>query len=390
MKRFFVILASFLFVLALAFPVLAQDKSKENFRQGELVTLPAGETVNRDFFAFGERVEISGTVNGDVYAGGGIVIVDGKVNGDLLAAGGTLTISGSVSQDARLGGGQITITGKIGRNLTIGGGNVELTDSARVNGSLVAGAGNLNLAAPVQGSARIGAGNLTISNRINGDVDAGIGTLRLTSKARVNGNLTYWSDKDASIDPAAKVGGEVTRNTPAEGFRPAPSKIWGIPTGAGLFFKIISIISTLIIGLLIILLFPRFSQKAADNITRRPWPSVGFGLLALVATPIITIILLVTIVGIPLALILFLLYLMSLYIVRIFAMLWAGRLLSEKTGWKASSYWSFIVGAVIYYLIQMVPVVGVVVTALVILFGLGAALIAKKEAYTLARKESIL
>src|SRR3990170_1191544 len=196
MKRFFVILASFLFVLALTFPVLAQDKSKENFRQGELVTLPAGETVNRDFFAFGERVEISGTVNGDVYAGGGIVIVDGKVNGDLLAGGGTLTISGSVSQDARVGGGQITITGKVGRNLTIGGGNVELTD------------------------------------------------------------------------PAAKVGGEVTRNTPAEGFRPAPSKIWGIPTGAGLFFKIISIISTVIIGLLVILLFPRFSQKVADNIAK--------------------------------------------------------------------------------------------------------------------------
>ncbi|MEX0616353.1 MAG: hypothetical protein WD231_00905 [Candidatus Woykebacteria bacterium] len=388
MKRFFIIFTSLLFLLAVAFPVFAQESS-ENFRNDEVVTLKQGETINRDFFAFGERVEISGTVNGDVYAAGGNVIVDGTINGDLLAAGGTLNISGKVTQDARVAGGQVTITGDIGKNLSIGGGSVDITDSAKIGGSVLAGAGNLNIASPVGKDIRVGTGSLTISSPIKGNVDAAVGSLRLTSKASVGGNLTYWSDNDASIDSAAKVAGEVAKKTPTQK-PPTPNEIFGVATGVILFFKIVSFISTLILGLLIIRLFPSLSQNAADNIKNKPWPSLGLGFIALIATPIIALILAATLVGIPLALIILPIYFMSLYIGRIFVMLWVGTLLSEKTSWKINAYWAFILGVLIYYVVQIIPILGGIVTFLVLLFGLGASLIAKKDAYSSARKDSII
>ena len=378
MKKLLLVAVSSVLLLALAVPIFAQEEKQENFKQGEVVTLPAGETINRDFFAFGERVEISGTVNGDVYTAGGIVIVDGKINGDLMAAGGMLTISGDVSQDVRAAGGQVTISGNIGQNLTIGGGTVDITDSAKIGGSLVAGVGNINIAAPVGKDVRLGGGNVTLSSRVGGNIDAGVGSLRLTSKAVVGGDLTYWSSKDASIDPAAAISGKVLKHFTGQ-TTPSPTKALGILVGINIFLTIISAISTLILGLLIIKFLPRPSQSVVNKLRKKPWQSLGVGFLTVIVTPIVFIILLVTVVGIPLALILLALYLVTLYTVRIFAMRLIGELLFERFKWKANVYTSFILGLIVYFAIQAIPIVGGIWTGLVLLFALGASVLTKKD-----------
>src|SRR3989344_6092573 len=126
-KNVFAILA---FLLLLTPSVIAAQGFGNEPEPKKITVLAPDEVVNKDYFAAGEIVEISGTVNGDVYAAGGQVYVDGVVNGDLLVAGGTVTISGEVTQNVRAAGGQITVTGNIGRNTTIAGGNIELTNTA--------------------------------------------------------------------------------------------------------------------------------------------------------------------------------------------------------------------------------------------------------------------
>jgi cytoskeletal protein CcmA (bactofilin family) len=368
----------------------AQDQNGERSKDREIVTLPAGETVNRDYFAFGERVEISGTVNGDVYVAGGQVLVDGKVNGDLLAAGGTISISGTVSQDARVAGGRITISGDIGRNLTVGGGNVELTDSARIARSLVIGAGNVTLAAPVRGDVTAAAGNLTVLDRINGSLRAAAGNIRLTSRAVVDGNLTYWSNHPASIDPSAKVGGRIIRKTPREISRTSALKIVGVIGGLILLAKIISFISTLILGLLFIYFFPRYTQATVSAIRNRPLASLGAGFLALVVTPVVVIVLLVSVVGIPLALILAAALFIGIYLARLWVLIWTGRSLFEWFGREARPGWALVVGLIIYFFLTLIPLVGGLVTLVVILLGAGAALLSMREPYSAEKIEDIV
>src|SRR5574341_118411 len=199
--------------LGLAFLLLTlptfgtQEQNNEDSRYRKFVTVPSGEVINKDYFVFGEKVEISGTVNGDVYAAGGQILIDGTINGDLLAAGGKISISGNISQDVRIVGGQITISGKIGRSVTVSGGNIELTDSALVVGGVVAGGGSILLASPIGREVMIAAGNLTVSNKVDGNLEAFIGSIRLTSKAVINQDLTYWSASPASIDGNAKIAG---------------------------------------------------------------------------------------------------------------------------------------------------------------------------------------
>jgi len=388
MKKFLIVLAA-LTLLFIAPTVAASDKQKDDSSDKGIVTVPAGEVVNKDYFAAGGIVEISGTVNGDVYAFGGQVLVDGKVNGDLIAAGGVVRISGDISQDARVGGGQVTISGSIGRNLTVGGGNIELAEKAVVRGSVIAGGGNISLASPIGGNAKVGGGNLTVSNKIAGDLEASISSLRLTSKSQIGGNLTYFSDQKASIDKEAKVAGSITQKKPAEVARPSPAKILGIFTGISLFLKIISFVSTLILGLLLLKFFPKYSRDVVYTLRKRPWVSLGIGFAALILIPIIFVILLVTVVGIPLAFILLALYLISLYVARIFVIFWSGVILFERTGRRVHEVWAFILGLVIYSLLTLIPIIGGIITLFVVLFGLGAAILTKRDLYLLARKRDI-
>ncbi|OGY21857.1 MAG: hypothetical protein A2126_02980 [Candidatus Woykebacteria bacterium GWB1_45_5] len=389
MRKFIIGLAS-LSLLFLAPTVAARDKGNDNSQEQKIVTVPAGEVINKDYFATGDTVEISGTVNGDVYAFGGQVLVDGTVNGDLIAAGGLVNISGDISQDARVGGGQVTISGKIGRNLTVGGGNVDITSSATIAGGAVVGGGNVSLAAPVGKDAKIGAGNLTVSNTIAGDLDAGVGVMRLTSKAQIGGNLNYWSDQNASIDKNAKVVGKITKNKPAEAAKPSAKKVFGLFTGFNLIVGAISLISTLILGLLIIALFPRYNRAVVYTLKRRPWASLGVGFLALVLTPIIFVILLITVVAIPLAFVLLAFYAIALYLSRVFIIFWAGTMIFERTGRKIHEVWALIVGLIVYYILTLIPFIGGLVTFFVILFGLGTAILTKKEFYLAARKKDLL
>ncbi|MCI0453719.1 MAG: polymer-forming cytoskeletal protein [Candidatus Dadabacteria bacterium] len=365
----------------------AKEQEEANLQTGELVTVPSGEVINKDYFAFGEKVEISGTINGDLYAAGGQILIDGTINGDLLAAGGKISISGKISQDARIIGGQIIIDGEIGRNLTASAGNIELTDSAKVSGTVVAGGGSILLAAPIGKDVMIAARNLTVSDKISGNLKACVGSLRLTSKAEISGDLTYWSDEKASIDENAKILGSVTQKTPP---KPSPEKMFGIFAGFYLFVTFISFISTLIIGLLLIYLYPKYNRDTVSTLRKRPLASLGIGFVTLVVAPIALILIFSTIVGIPLALILLASYLITVYLARIYVIFWGGLYIFERLGKTVHEGWAFFVGLIVYFIITLIPIIGGIIAFLVLLSGLGALVLTKKELYQTLRKQNII
>lgn len=374
----------FILILLLIFSFFISNSTfadREDEKRKEIV-LPKNEILNKDYFAAGDSVTLSGTVNGDVYLAGGSVIVEGIVNGDLLVAGGVVAIRGKVTHDARIGGGQIIISGEIDGNLTVGGGSVNLTDSAKIGGSLVAGAGSLFVFAPVGKGATIGAGQVTLGNKIGGDITAGIGKITLTPNANIIGNLVYWSKSNAQIEPGAQVLGKITHNLPAE-FKPT-KRIVVLP----LLILIGNLISSLVLGLLMLKFLPVYTQRTANVITEKPWASLGVGFLTTVLFPVIFIILLITLVGIPLALILLFTFLIIAYITKIFVSLVIGQKIFKFIGQRTKSGWVLLMGLIVYGIITMIPVIGWIVSILVFLFGLGAVILEKKDFYRQLRSEN--
>ena len=386
MKVASVILAGIVYPLGAG--LLWAEDSSEQAEWQKRVVLSVGQEVQGDYFAFGAHVEISGTVHGDVYAAGGEVLVDGIVDGDLIVGGGEVRVSGEVTQDVRIAGGTVTLSGKIHRNATIAGGDVHLTDSSHLKGSAVIGAGNLLLGGSIDGNVRIGAGNVTLSKTIGGDLAVAAPAIRLTSRASVGKNVIYWSDDEPSIDEGATVLGTVTR-------RPIPEVFKGEEVRRGfvgmkLVGGMVSFTSTLVLGLLLLRIYPVFTPRVASTIQEQPWVVLGVGGALLFGVPMLIVLCMVSILGIPIGLMLGAMYVVTLYLGRVFVMLWLGQRLLRWVSGSSSAARAFIAGLVVYFIFSLVPLVGGLITLLTIATGFGAILMTKKELVVRLREQQLV
>jgi hypothetical protein len=188
------------------------------------------------------------------------------------------------------------------------------------------------------------------------------------------------------IEPGARVGGDIiSRQTPqvADG-----ADVQGEITGVAARFDWEDVglagrfawwlgysISTLILGLLLLLFAPG-SDRALSETRRRLGASIGTGLAVFFLTPIVAIILMVTIVGLPLGLFL-LLALALLYTVGYVSGAHAiGRFIVKQ---PSSRYVAFLVGWGIVRVLGLVPILGGLTWTLVTVFGLGALVVATRR-----------
>lgn len=384
MLKFLKILLVLLFLpFLISSTSFAQGRERRSVR---VVKVAAGEIINKDLFIkAGEIVEISGTVNGDVYVAGGQVLVDGIVNGDLLAAAGVIDVSGEVTQDARIIGGEINLSGKVGRNATLVGGDIKVRESASLGGALMTAGGDILVSASVPGELRVYSGNFTLDAKVLGNAEAYVGTMRLTSKAEVK-DLIYTSNQEAMIDKEASVGGRFLRKLPTGGvgFEHLRQNFLKNLYRLRLQATILSFMSSFFVGLALIRFFPKTLVSISQILDKSIWPAFGVGFLVLFLAPFMIFVLLVTIVGFPIGVILLFSYLTFLYLAKIYFSFWLGSKISQK-----SLYSSFILGLLVYYLITLVPLFGGIVVFVVLILGLGGAVIATRDYYQRLSKANL-
>jgi hypothetical protein len=330
-------------------------------------------------------VEISGIVNGDLYAAGGEVIVDGVVNGDVIAAGANVVLSGTVAQDARVAGAHITVSGTIGRNATLCGADVHLTNQATVRENVIAGGGSVQLSGTIGRDARVGAWHATFSNEIERDLIVAAESVRLTSKASVGGRLRYWGEVAPSIDEEAIVRGPITRRPLPEGWSIERARQGWL--GIRLLAAFVSFLSTLVLGLILFRLFPQFAGQATAAIRERPGPAAGWGLAALVVTPLVAISFVLTVLVLPAGVILLALYGVTVYLARIFAITFAGQVLFRRRDHSSSLGRPFVGGLLVYSLLTLVPIIGGLVTLVTVMVGLGAFVVAGAQRLAVSQEQ---
>lgn len=334
------------------------------------VVLPAGEVHEGWYFAAGDHVIIDGTVNGDVYAGAGKVEVNGTVNGDVLAAGGAVEIGGHVSDDVRAAGGTVRITGVVGKNVSAAGGTVEVSRSASIGGGLIAAGGTVQHAGTVKKDAMFASGSTEITGTIDGNVDVASDQLGIHRGAQIGGNVTAMvKDKDNAQIADGAVKGTVTfkerESTDARhvlGFR--PWRFW---------FKLLWIGGLLVTGLVLFLVSRKLFTDFGSIVEKEIGMNFVWGLVALIAVPVVFIILCITVVGVPLGLILLAAYFVALYLSQLSLGFLAGDLLF-KSGGKAEwrTFGAFAAGTAIFQILTFIPIMGTVLEVAALLLGLGA------------------
>ncbi|HEV2013242.1 MAG TPA: hypothetical protein VGR77_05105 [Candidatus Dormibacteraeota bacterium] len=369
-RRWLAALAGSIIVAAL-FAWLPLEAAAADLRQGSDVTVGPGETVNDDIYAGGGTISIQGTVNGSVFAGGGTITVSGNVTRDLILGGGTINVTGRVGGSIIAGGGNLTLNGPVAQDIVVTGGMIDVGAGGTIGRDLVVAGGTATVSAPVARNIRMAAGTLTLRNRVGGDVLGRVDHLKLDG-AQIGGNLDYTSNNPVQQVNGARVAGTTTRHTPTDG--------GAARAGNNFVGWLRALIGIFALGLLLILLLPRFSTRSIDVLRSEPWLSLGIGAAVLVVTPIVALI--VFIVGIFigfwwLGLLLIPLWILALAVGYVVSGFLLGRLIFAQLGWgRYHDVLALLGGLFVLAVVGLIPVLGALVGLAALVFGAGALAVA--------------
>ncbi|MEM7174670.1 MAG: polymer-forming cytoskeletal protein [Chlamydiota bacterium] len=354
--------------------------------EGEIVVIPSTAVIDQDLFLSGGSIEVAGTINGDLYVFGKQVFIDGTVNGDVLVIGGSVTISGVVSHSVRALGGQIEVSGEVERNVSIVAATVDLTPSATVGLNVVVFAGNASVACTVGKNVRLHASTARFSGKVNGNIMASTSQMRVTATAQVNGTFDYWSDDPALIDSQAIIQGKVTHHPSF--FYQLFQKKWvkGFRLGSRLAGLLMNFFYSLVIGLILMRYFPKRIELAGYALSHRPIQSLITGVIVLFLLPFSCLILLITILGVPFALALLSITVVSFYTAKLLPLFWISRRFFSQWKWGSHPQLLFTIILVIYFGLTLIPFFGIVLSAAALLFGLGSIVLGKRGYGELEKK----
>lgn len=259
------------------------------------------------------------------------------------------------------------------------------TAEGEVSDAIVSIAGETRATGPVGDAAVAILGNVYVNNRVGGDVVAVLGNVELGPEARVHGEVVA-------------VGGRVTRHARAEvdggvnmvpalpfipdlhfeGLRewfrrallmgrplaigPDLGWAWAIATGFLAFYIVLA------------LLFRGGMDRCVDTLETRPGSSVVAAILAMLLSPVLLVLLLVTVVGMVLVPFFAVALLAASLFGKAVMLAWLGRRVVRGLGAGPSTHVAVavLVGGILVLGLYLVPVFGFILYKLLGLVGLGA------------------
>lgn len=341
MKKKLISSLIFLIILFAALPysagaanenLLKYTSSGKAFGGGE--NLQIDQDIQGDLVLAGSRLEINGNTGDDFLGAGGEIIVNGNVSGNIIAAGGSIRVNGNVGEDVEAFGGQIFLS----------------RDSV------------------VEGDILLGGGEVMLDGTVNGNGEVSTGTLKTGDDFKLKGNLSLQADNYSS-NLKDKVGGNlnITQvNVKEEQYE-------SISEGFSIFSFIFGLLASLVLGLILIYLFPNFVSGLAEIVKDSPLKTGILGFLALIFLPVISVILLFTFFGWSLSVLIILLLILALLIATVPVKLLAGKVIYNKILKKdAGKMVYYLVGAVLFAIMYEIPFLGGLIRFIALIIGLGA------------------
>jgi cytoskeletal protein CcmA (bactofilin family) len=326
-------------------------------------TLAAGQVVKTDLIVAADRAVIDGDVDGDLISWSRSLTVNGHVSGDILGGGELITVNGTVDGNVRAFCQTLEISGSVGKNLMAWTGNVTLDRRGKVVGTGTIGAGDIDLDGYIGHDLLAFFKTLDLNGSVGGNLRTQGRSLTIGSGAEIAGTAKFKGPNPPNVSPGAKLGGAMEfihyergpdRTSPR--YYRHQILLWG----AGFVF-----------GLVLLLVAPGFFYDVA-NACKKVGPSSGLGVLFLLGLPVAAILVCITIVGIPVGITALFLYLIALYSTQVFVGAWLGeRILGAGVGF-GPTLGRLALGLGIIRLLRMIPYLGALVGAIVIVWGLGA------------------
>ncbi len=320
----------------------------------------------------GDQVTLDEYVPGNVYLAAGRVNLDDRVGGSAFVTGGEVAVTGSIGRNLYAAGGDLRIEGEVEGSVRAAGGKVRVPRGARLRQDVTLAGGSVEMEGDVGEDLEVYGESIFINGTIGGNLDIAGEDIRIGPDARVAGRLKYRSGGTFVMDPQAQIakGVEAHDAHDRDGLRKFGR---GAARVGGAMFSL----GVLLLGALLILGLPAFSREAAATIRREWWQSAAIGCVMLIGVPFSIVILMITIIGIPLALMMIFGYIVLLMLGYLVAALFVGDLALERMGGdRARSLgWRvlfLLLALITLSIVRQLPVFGGLAVALLFVAGIGA------------------
>lgn len=357
-------------------------------------------SVGNERYVAGSEVSVNQPVLGDLSVGGGTVTVNAPVSGSVQSLGGTVILNNTVGGNVRVVGGTVIIMKNVKGNLVVGGGNVRVQQGVEIGGSVLALAGDTIIEGNVAGSLKSRGGSLTLNGIVRGEADLQgdsvtlngqiLGNTILAARSITTGasasmakNLTYWQ-ATGERDFGTTVKGTVTFDPSIAIKEPTKESGVGILAAFITAITIYSVLSgALVIGLFL-LVSKTFFKDSAKTLKAKPGASFITGLLYFLLTPIATVLLLITVIGLPIAIAIALMFALSILFAKALTAMVFARYIEAQYKKKWSTWMLFLISLGLFLalkVIDIIPIIGWIATTVAVLMGYGAVLRVKYERY---------
>jgi cytoskeletal protein CcmA (bactofilin family) len=348
----------------------------------------------RGIFAIGGRIVVQDSkTEAMIAAAGDISTQNATIDLGLLAAG-TITMTGGSVKELKAAAGTLDLNTRVSGDIAVAGGNVKLGSSMTIGGTTDVSAGIADLAGTYSGNVAVEADSVQFSGTTNGDLRLSARQVTLLPGAVIGGDLiaptltvipdgvTVKGEK-AIGTKTVKVGSGDGINVTVDLDDKKPKKesddsglISPEPMGMGSWFTVL--VTLAICGALALGVAPQFVARAAERLAKEPLPSLGVGLVSLLAVPMALILVGITIIGIPLAVLGAAAYAIGIGLGLICLCLWAGlmvRTLANQPGQETRVAklvgWT-LMGFLALALIGAIPLIGRWIQVLAVVTGAGA------------------
>ena len=309
--------------------------------------------VDDDLYLYGDDINMNQIVDGNVYIFGKNVTINGEVDGDLFVCASNV----SFGEHSYINSNAYIVADKIDFNtsatsLYAACNELNIPEGYGPFRDLYVMSSKLSLQGAVGRNAYVYAPEFIISTD--------------SVQGSITGKLTYVSENEVEF-PSGAVGGEITHLTTSTSSN-ARTTIWSI---------VINIVNSIFAASLVYLLYRFFLEssleKASSCLSHKFGKVFLAGLIALIAIPILSIILIAAQIGFSAGLLLLMLYVFMIGISPyIFASILARRIYNNKKFSKMPlEYLLAILIAVVIGALKMIPFVGIVVTIFISILGFG-------------------
>jgi cytoskeletal protein CcmA (bactofilin family) len=303
-----------------------------------------------------------------------LVDIDAESGGDLHAAGSRLSVNGTVTGEAWLAGAEVKIDAVITKALKAAGAWIDVTESAEIGADSSLAAALIEFHGTAQDNLSLYGDEVVFSGQASGAVTIKGREVRIADNARIEGDLNIQSMETADVAPTATVVGKVTQTSLTDW--EVGEEDNGVFAGFGgiLFFAA----GIFLFGLMLVIFMRGSVEQGIKVLRSQPGKSILWGLATFFGVPLLAVLVMVTVIGIPIGLAtLFILPLLLLlgFTTGVFGL--SDWLLNRSGEGKETGQRLLLLlaGVVIYVILSLIPFLGTLFVIFVLLIGLGAAVV---------------